>query len=432
MLPVTIIPRAVGTVAVGAGTLALGAARTTGRLAMGAATSTGTLAAGVARSGVSGISMLNPTKWGANEEPNYAEDGYVSNLTNGDTDGSDYMTGAKQYHATAWIDEQEDVEWGDHKRYSLPSSGLRANRDSVSLETSSIASTVNDTESGTGNAPSITAVVAEQSLPSLDLFLSLDVALELIHATRDSMKRLETFFPPRPPHSKPPKSSIDGVPKSGPWSAMGFPGPAGRKLRETLEEIFILLLIVLRERHLDPGFDRAVESMRDYKPKDPQPSETSGQRSTSAVAPLLGFFELVHIGDTIGSMIQVYFDREMSPYIDPTDFLSGIMREKKKFENALDEQVAKGLNAGTEVLMTQVEHVLWTRTTGREYCPTEETVLAELSPTQSCRDVIDCLDVHCRVVRGSTGREVLEVFYAEVGMRLHVWVKYLVLFFNFH
>jgi len=138
------------------------------------------------------------------------------------------------------------------------------------------------------------------------------------------------------------------------------------------------------------------------------------------VVPLLGFFELVHIGDTIGSMIQVYFDRELIPYIDATDFLSGLMREKKKFENALDEEVAKRLNAGTEVLMTQVEHVLWTRTTGREYCPTEDTVMAELGPTEGCKDVIECLDVHCRVVRGSTSREVLEVFYAEVGMRLHV------------
>jgi recyclin-1 len=118
-------------------------------------------------------------------------------------------------------------------------------------------------------------------------------------------------------------------------------------------------------------------------------------------------------------MIQVYFDREMSPYIDTTDFLGGVMREKKKFESALDEEVAKGLNAGTEVLMSQVEHVVWSRTTGREYCPPEDTVLAELGPTTGCKGVIDCLDMHCRVVRGSTSREVLEVFYVEVGMRLH-------------
>lgn len=190
----------------------------------------------------------------------------------------------------------------------------------------------------------------------------------------------------------------------------GFPGQTGIRLRDTLEEVFILLLIVLRERHLNPGFERAIAKMRQYKPTDSD--------SGAGVAPLLGFFELVHVGDTIGSMIQVYFDREMVSYLDQTDFLNGVMREKKRFENALDESVAKGLNAGTEVLMAQVEHVLWTRTTGREYCPPEGTDF-DLGPTKGCKDAIECLEVHCRVVRGSAGREVLEVFYAEVGMRLH-------------
>ncbi|KAG8836244.1 F-box protein: endocytic membrane traffic, recycling ReCYcling 1 [Serendipita sp. 405] len=73
--------------------------------------------------------------------------------------------------------------------------------------------------------------------------------------------------------------------------------------------------------------------------------------------------------------------------------------------------------------MTQVEHVLQTRTTGREYCPPEGTVMAELSPTWGCREVIECLDMHCRVLKGSTSREVLEVFYAEVGMRLHALIQ---------
>ena len=43
-----------------------------------------------------------------------------------------------------------------------------------------------------------------------------------------------------------------------------------------------------------------------------------------------------------------------APHIDRTDFLNGVVREKKRFENALDDSVAAGLNAGTEVLMNQV------------------------------------------------------------------------------
>ena len=108
--------------------------------------------------------------------------------------------------------------------------------------------------------------------------------------------------------------------------------------------------------------------MREYKPAE--------HSETSNVAPLVQFFELVHIGDTIQSMVQVYFDKELvswlssaicflrtsnnilfdskAPHIDKTDFLNVVVREKKRFENTLDDSVAAGLNAGTEVLMNQV------------------------------------------------------------------------------
>lgn len=48
---------------------------------------------------------------------------------------------------------------------------------------------------------------------------------------------------------------------------------------------------------------RATEQMREYKPAE--------HEVTTSVAPLLQFFELVHIGDTIQSMVQVYFDKEL-------------------------------------------------------------------------------------------------------------------------
>ena len=66
-------------------------------------------------------------------------------------------------------------------------------------------------------------------LDNLDLLLSLDTALELIHADRDSLKRAETFS--------------------------GYPGSYGHRVRDTIEEIFVLLLISLGERHIKPGFE---------------------------------------------------------------------------------------------------------------------------------------------------------------------------------
>lgn len=115
------------------------------------------------------------------------------------------------------------------------------------------------------------------SFDKMDLLLSLDVALELIHADRESLKRVETFA--------------------------SYPGPCGHRVRDTIEEVFILLLQAMGERHISPGFDRATEQMRTYKPAE--------HEETTSVAPLMQFFELVHIGDTIQSMVQVYFDKEL-------------------------------------------------------------------------------------------------------------------------
>ena len=42
----------------------------------------------------------------------------------------------------------------------------------------------------------------------------------------------------------------------------------------------------------------------------------------------------------------------------------------------------------------------------------------DLGPTKGCREAIACLDMHCKLLRGSTSKEVLEVFYQEVGIRL--------------
>jgi recyclin-1 len=63
---------------------------------------------------------------------------------------------------------------------------------------------------------------------SLELLLSLDVALEVIHADREALKRVETFAE--------------------------YPGHYGHRVRDTVEEIFILMLSALREGHMSKGF----------------------------------------------------------------------------------------------------------------------------------------------------------------------------------
>jgi len=356
MLPVTIIPKAVGAVGTVAvtGVQAIGSGVVTGVQAVGSGVATvGSVAVGGA---VNGISMLNPAKWGGASK---TEEGYDREGESGAVIWSEEMYDDEEEYDPAEDVEEfvgqsvlpvEDDPWAQpvpkppsqdkpkaHKR--AKSSGVR--------RTSGAFSPVTAQSNTNGSALAIAASGATStsklpvSMDNLDLFLSLDIALELIHAARDSLKRLESFFPPpptvsaadgllpssaaarqaHPPISPATKShdrraSLSADEEDGryAWSVRGFPGHTGIKLRETIQEIFVLLLVALRERHLEPGFNMAVEQMRVWKPlqRPKEPGAVEPKKDGEVVvAPLLGFFELVHVGDTIGSMVQVYFEREM-------------------------------------------------------------------------------------------------------------------------
>ncbi|TFK62641.1 hypothetical protein BDN72DRAFT_889964 [Pluteus cervinus] len=325
LLPVTIVPRTVG--------------------AVGGAIMTGGSAA------AQGIAMLNPQRWGGNTNTaaaNGAASGYSRQL---EKDGRTLFDGEDE-------DEPDSASYRSSIQVSIPPS-------------SSTSSTLHS------------PIISKESVEKLDFLLSLDAALELIHADREVLKRVETFA--------------------------GYPGHYGHRVRDTIEEAFILMLQALGERHIVKGFTFAIERMNAYKPAE--------HEETTSVAPLLQFFELVHIGDMMQSMVQVYFDKELAPHIDKTDFLNAVVREKKRFENMLDDSVASGLNTGTQLLMNQVEHIILTMTKPREYYPPEDTPL-DLGPTKGCLEAIKCLEMHCKLLKGSTSKEVLEVFYQEVGIRL--------------
>ncbi|KAF5377856.1 hypothetical protein D9615_006823 [Tricholomella constricta] len=365
LLPVTIVPRTVGAVG-------------------GVLVSGGTAA-------VQGIAMLNPARWGGGgngEAARYgggvSKSGWGVGNANGMGEKEKEKEGSTLFEVGAGDEEdEEEAEKGekgnegqmDEKREDDP----WAARDSKSASESRTSLAASASASSTATRTQTPGPAQENKL---ELLLSLDVALEVIHADREALKRVETFA--------------------------GYPGHYGHRVRDTIEEIFILMLGAIGEEHLRKGFSIATHQMREYKPAE--------HTETTSVAPLLQFFELVHIGDTMQSMVQVYFDKELAHHIDRTDFLNAVVREKKRFENALDDSVAGGLNAGTEVLMSQVEHIILTLTGPREYYPEDGPL--DLGPTRGCAEAIKCLEMHCRLLKGSTSKEVLEVFYQEVGIRL--------------
>lgn len=151
---------------------------------------------------VSGLAMLNPQKWAGSAGAGGAQ------LIK-DKDGDVIFD-------VPTIDEEKDDETVFDEKRSSTASTLAPPLSSTST-TASRAITPSVVETGT-----------KQSFDKLQLLVSLDVALELLHADRDALKRTETFA--------------------------SYPGKYGHKVRETIEEIFILMLKAAADRHIAPGF----------------------------------------------------------------------------------------------------------------------------------------------------------------------------------
>lgn len=227
----------------------------------------------------------------------------------------------------------------------------------------------------------------QRNAPTFERLISLDTALQLIQSDRECLKRLESFA--------------------------GYKGERAHNVRDAIESTFIALLHALGDRHVKPAFARAATQMDEYKPSEHDAAEYGG-----AVAPLAQFFELVHVGDTIQQMVDVYFDTEMDAG-RKRDFMNPVVREKRRFDVGVDDAVAQGLNAGVNILMSQAEHIIQ-RQDPRDFCPdTAQNGEIDLRPTETCRDAIACLSSHCAMLRGIMDKHILEVFYQEVGIRLH-------------
>lgn len=97
-----------------------------------------------------------------------------------------------------------------------------------SSASSTLAPPLTSTASSRAITPTAIDPTKTQSFDKLQLLVSLDVALELLHADRDALKRTETFA--------------------------SYPGKYGHRVCETIEEIFILMLKAAADRHIAPGF----------------------------------------------------------------------------------------------------------------------------------------------------------------------------------
>lgn len=231
------------------------------------------------------------------------------------------------------------------------------------------------------------ASLMASKLEGIRSLFSIEVALDLTHNAKASIER------------------------AAPFVRLG--GQTGEEAREQCLAIFVALLQILGDRHVRAGFDKAVDHLSNYNPREVSEHQ-------QGVAPLVTFLELVNVGDLISQMIDVFYEQQLTAtkLADKNDFLDPAVKAKKKFEQMLDERVAAGLNKGIDVLMDEVEYVCATTQSPTDYNPPEGKDNIDIGPTKAAEQVVQIVESHTKMLTGSTDKNMLDVFNQEVGLRL--------------
>ncbi|KAK7536726.1 secretion pathway protein Sls2/Rcy1 [Phyllosticta citricarpa] len=282
-----------------------------------------------------------------------------------------------------------------------------ASGDNLGVDTPSRSSTPNPTDGSNSPRPdaptselAAKAAIMNSRLEGIKSLFSIEVALNLVHLAKASIERAALLV------------------------RMG--GHSGEEAKEQCEAIFVSLLEILGKRHIKVGFDKAIEHLSKYNPRE------IGEHTREGVQPLLTFLELVNVGDLIQQMVDVFYSQELiaTKLADNDDFVSPAVKEKKRFEQMLDERVAAGLNKGINALMDEVEYICGTTQQPSDFNPeghaagmanaagTRASQIADVGPTQTARQIIDMVSSHINMLVGSTDKNMLEVFNQEVGLRL--------------
>ncbi|KAI4730131.1 hypothetical protein E4T49_01970 [Aureobasidium sp. EXF-10728] len=253
--------------------------------------------------------------------------------------------------------------------------------------------------------------IMNSRLEGIKSLFSIEVALSLIHHAKASIERAAIFI------------------------RMGHKYATSTK--EQCDKIFVNLLEILGRRHIQTGFDKAVGHLSSYNPravKEFRSGQTEKEGAISGVEPLVTFLELVNVGDLIQQMVDVFYMQELvTPGLtDRDDFLNPAVKEKKRFEQMLDERVAAGMGKGIDVLMDEVEYLCATLQLTSDFNTDAVDAknltaidkrasmmgLVDIGPTATAKRVVDTIQQHTGMLVGSTDKNMLDVFNQEVGLRL--------------
>ncbi|KAJ5280596.1 hypothetical protein N7478_005968 [Penicillium angulare] len=236
------------------------------------------------------------------------------------------------------------------------------------------------------------ALIMKSKMEGIRSLFSIEIALSLVHSAKSSLERAAQF--------------------------VRLGGNYGKAAKHQCEAIFVTLLRILGHQHVLIGFDKAVDHLSNYRPRE------QDDRDQSGVEPLVTFLELVNVGDLILQMIDVFYEQELiaTGLTDRNDFIDPAVKEKKRFEQMLDERVAAGLNKGIDVLMEEVDYILATRQLATDFNPEVSSdphrQIMDVGLSEAATAVIDVVSSHTQMLVGSTDKSTLDVFNQEVGLRL--------------
>jgi len=246
------------------------------------------------------------------------------------------------------------------------------------------------------------AAIMNSRLEGIKSLFSIEVALNTVHLAKSSIERIAVFAKYGKTFSK------DACQQS--------------------EAIFISLLDIIGQRHVKTGFDKAVNHLSNYSPqkvKELRTTDKTDEQTAGGVEPLVTFLELVNVGDLIQQMVDVFYAQELvaARLTDRDDFLNPAGKEKKRFEQMLDERVAAGMSKGIDVLMEEVEYICATTQVATDFNPGADgeamtNGLMDIGASGTAKQVVQLVESHTGMLVGSTEKTMLDIFYQEVGLRL--------------
>jgi len=152
----------------------------------------------------------------------------------------------------------------------------------------------------------------------------------------------------------------------------------------------------------------------------------NSEKGVVGVEPLVTFLELVNVGDLIQQMVDVFYAQELvaAKLTERDDFLNPAAKEKKHFEQMLDERVAAGMSKGIDVLMDEVDYICATTQLATDFNPEAAGKgsmaggLVDIGTSVTAKLVVETINGHTSMLVGSTEKHMLDVFNQEVGLRL--------------